>query len=168
MLLLLVVPLGVLLGRALLPDQTLFSNDGPLGRLMAECHRLPESFTGVWQDLNSSGYREQGALPNLSSAMRWLLHPVAFSKLYALLSLLMLGMAAWIFFRQWGLSSPACLLGGLAAALNSTFFSTACWGVAAQPLAVATTLLALAALCEINSWRGWVRTLLAGFAVALG
>jgi len=46
MALLLFVVLSVLLCGDYLPGNILFSNDGPLGRLMAQCHRLPARFTG--------------------------------------------------------------------------------------------------------------------------
>ena len=114
------------------PGRILFSNDGPLGRLVSDSHRLPDRFTGCWQDLNTLGYREAAATPSLSFGLQWLLKPVAFSKFYAPVALLMLGLAAWYFFRVSGLAPPACLLGGLAVVLNSSFFSVAAWGVAAH------------------------------------
>src|ERR1700733_5759894 len=92
--------LSLMLGRAYLPGWTQFSNDGPLGRLVSQCHRLPDAFTGVWEDLNSVGYREQGALPTLTYGFRLLVKPLLFSKFYATLALLILGMGAWTFFRQ--------------------------------------------------------------------
>ncbi len=148
MLLILCVVITVLLGGAFLPGRTLFSNDGPLGRLMSQCHQLPSSFTGVWEDLNSVGYREQGALPNITCGLRLVLHPVLFSKFYVAVAILILGMGAWCFFRQLKLSAMACLLGGLAAALNSDFFSTGCWGVASHPITVGMAFFAMAALLK--------------------
>src|ERR1700733_3151824 len=100
MLALLFTVITVLLGADYLPGQTQFSNDGPLGRLVSQCHRLPDAFTGVWEDLNSVGYREQGALPTLTYGFRLLVKPLLFSKFYATLALLILGMGAWTFFRQ--------------------------------------------------------------------
>src|SRR5579872_6721837 len=61
------------------PGYTLFSNDGPLGALMVQCRHVPESFTGVWDDLNSIGYREGGAVPSITYGLLWLLGPVGFS-----------------------------------------------------------------------------------------
>ena len=113
--------LVILLGGVFSPGQTLFSNDGPLGELMAQCHRLPGRFLGCWIDLNSVGFGGGAASPSITFALLWLLGPVFFSKLYAILSLLILGLGAWCFFRQLKLSVPACLLGGLAAMLNSRF-----------------------------------------------
>src|SRR3974377_1491862 len=63
------------------PGLTLFSNDGPLGRLMAECHRCPARFTGCWNDLNIVGYREGSAFANISFELQWFLQPITFSKL---------------------------------------------------------------------------------------
>ncbi|HWF18777.1 MAG TPA: hypothetical protein VG754_05890, partial [Verrucomicrobiae bacterium] len=168
MLLLLVVIITILLGGAFLPGRTLFSNDGPLGRLMSQCHRLPDAFHGVWEDLNSVGYREQGALPNITDGLLLLLHPILLSKFYAAIAILILGLSAWCFFRQLGLGPAACILGGLAAALNSDFFSEACWGVASHPITVGLAFFAMAALVKTSTWRSWLYALLAGAAVGMG
>ncbi len=82
MFLLLAVLISLLFGITWLPGHTLFSNDGPLGRLVSECHRLPDAFSGVWEDLNTIGYREQGALPDITYGLRLVLGPVLFSKFY--------------------------------------------------------------------------------------
>ena len=167
MALLLLGVLGLLLGRAWLPGQTLFSNDGPLGRLMSDCHQLPSRFFGCWQDLNSIGYREGSAVPGVSYGLEWVLGPLGFSKFYASVALFFLGASAWCLFRQWRLAPAACLLGGLAASLNSTFFSAACWGVAAHAIAVGMGFLALAALARVSSPQRWLRVPLAGFALGI-
>ena len=167
MLVLLFIALSLFFYRVYLPGHTLFSNDGPLARLMAESHKLPERFTGCWQDLNSAGYREPGAMPDISYALLLLLKPVGFSKFYAIASLLVLGLGAWCFFRQSGLAPPACILGGFAAAFNSTFFSDACWGTAGHCIAIGMTFFALAALADNSSPRRWLRVILAGLAVGL-
>jgi hypothetical protein len=159
--------LALLFHKSFFPGQVLFSNDGPLGRLVSQCHRMPASFTGTWQDLNVMGIREGGALPNITSGLRLLLGPFGFSKFYAPLALMILSASAWSFFRRIKLVPAACVLGGLAAMLNSTFFSAACWGVASQPLTVAMIFLALTALVGTAGARGWVQTLLAGFAVGI-
>jgi hypothetical protein len=136
--------------QILAPGQVVFSNDGPVGQLASASHQLPARFTGCWEDL------------------QWLLRPVLFSKLYAPLSILILGLSAWVFFREMKLSAPACVLGGLAAMLHSTFFSVACWGIAAHTLTIAMTFLALAALTDTTSPRRWMRTVLAGLCVGMG
>ena len=167
MLLVLAVVLGTLLCRTYLPGRIPFSNDGPLGRLMAQCHRLPARFTGCWEDLNLLGDRDWGAVPSISFGLQYLLGPLLFAKFYALLALMLLGLAAWCFFRQSGLAPPACLLGGLAAALCSGCFSAACWGVASHPITVGMIFLALAALADTSSPRRWLRVVLGGLAVGM-
>jgi hypothetical protein len=167
MLVLLFITLSFFFRGVFLPGHTLFSNDGPLARLMAESHKLPERFTGCWQDLNSAGYREPGAMPDISYGLLLLLKPVAFSKFYVIAALTVLGLGAWCFFRQSGLAPPACILGGLAAVFNSTFFSDACWGTAGHCIAVGMIFFALAALVDNSSPRRWLRVILAGLAVGM-
>src|SRR5580692_10481682 len=111
MLALLAAVICVLLGQNFLPGQTQFSNDGPLGRQVSQCHRLPDAFTGVWEDLNTIGYREQGAAPDLTFGLLFFLGPIIYSKFYVPVALLILGMGAWFFFRQLGLASAACIIG---------------------------------------------------------
>jgi hypothetical protein len=166
-LLLIFVVLGILFHNCFLPGYTLFSNDGPLGALEVQARHLPEAFSGVWEDLNSIGYREGGAMPSITYALLWLLGPVGFSKFYAPIVLCILGFSAWWFFRRLGLVPLACVLGGVAATLNSGFFSSACWGVASHPLTIALSYLALGALVD-SSGRKWMSVILAGFAVGMG
>lgn len=168
MLLVLAVVISLLLGGGYLPGHIQFSNDGPLGRLVAQCHELPGRFTGCWNDLNFVGYSEGAALPGIGFGLQYLLKPVFFSKFYVPLALLILGFGAWCFFRQLGLNSAACVLGGLAATLNSAFFSVACWGVAAHAITVGLCFFALAALANTGSPLRWWRVALAGFAVGMG
>jgi hypothetical protein len=164
----LLVLLGLLFWDGLLPGRTVFSNDGPLGRISSQCARLPANFSGCWEDLTWLGGSAPSASPDVSSLLALALGPLGFSKVYAPFALLFLGLSAWLCFRQWKFSPAACMIGAIAAALNSGFFSTACWGVAAQPLSFGLDFLALAALADQTSPRRWVRILLAGFAVGLG
>jgi hypothetical protein len=168
MFLLLLAVLSLFLPGVYLPDQTLFSNDGPLGRLMAQCHQMPGRFTGCWEDLNGIGFNGGTAPPGITSGLQLLLKPVWFSKLYALVSLIILGLGAWCLFVNLRLAPAACYLGGLAAALNSNFFSVACWGVAAQAINAGMFFFALAALMDTSSPRRWLRVILAGLAVGMG
>lgn len=160
--------LMVLLHRVFLPGETLFSNDGPLSQLMAQCHRLPSRFAGCWLDLGGVGLNGGAALPGISFGLQWLLGPTWFSKLYAIVSLLLLGIGAWYFFRQSRLTPVACVLGGLTAILNSTFFSVACWGMSPHVLAAAMSFLALGALADRSPKGRWLRVILAGFAIGMG
>jgi Bacterial membrane protein YfhO len=167
MLVLLLFTLSLLFHGVFVPGHTLFSNDGPLARLIATSHKLPERFTGCWYDLNSVGFREPGAMPDVSYGLLLLLKPVAFSKFYVIVALTVLGLGAWCFFRQCGLAPPACILGGFAAVLNSEFFSDACWGTAGHCIGIGMTFFALAALADNTSPRRWLRVILAGLAVGL-
>ncbi len=164
----LLVVLGFLFRYGLLPSRTVFSNDGPLGTISSKCTSLPEGFSGYWQDLNWLGGAGPSAPPSVTQGLALVFGKLIFSKIYAPFALLFLGLSAWLCFRQWKFSPLACLLGGIAVALNSDFFSTACWGVASQPLSFGLDFLALAALADQSSPRRWLRLALAGLAVGMG
>ena len=164
--------LGVILGclflRSFDPAWVVFANDGPLGAMMAERGRLPEALFGSWADLNGYGTRDAGALPNLTCGLLWILGPLGFAKFYAPITLLFLGGCAWFLCRQLGLGALAAMLGGLAAALCSTFFGVACWGVGPQALCFGLNYVALALVVSPYPLRSWVRYPLAGLAVGMG
>ena len=164
----LLVLLGFLFWDGLRPGRTVFSNDGPLGAISSQCAKPPEVFFGYWQDLNWLGGAAPTPGPTVTAVPATVGGPLLFSKIYAPFALLFLGLSAWLCFRQWKLSPLACILGGIAASLNSDFFSTACWGVASQPLSFGLFFLALAALADETSPRRWLRVVLAGFAVGMG
>jgi hypothetical protein len=145
---------------------------------MSRSHAVPETFTGGWQDLNSLGFREAGASPSITYLLAWMAGPLWYSRLYAPFSLLFLGLGAWCFFRQLKLVPLACLLGALAASLNSGFFSAACWGVAGHPITIGLSFFALAALVNVSSDDGagialgqglksWLKVALAGLTVGM-
>jgi hypothetical protein len=162
------VVLLVLFRHSFVPDLTLFSNDGPLGTLSAECGKYPSGFFGVWNDLNWLGSRGIGASPNLSSILGWAAKPILFSKIYPPFALFLVGAAAWFLFRQLGFQPIVCLLGGVAAILNSSVFSIACWGLPAWSLARAMVYLGLGLLVSPRIKNTWLRAALAGFAVGMG
>src|ERR1017187_4072337 len=164
----LVVILGFLFRDGLVPGRTVFSNDGPLGAISSKCGQYPSGFFGMWLDLNWIGNAAASGSPDVSATLGMLCDPLIFSKIFAPFALLFLGLSAWLCFRQWRLSPLACILGGIAAALNSDFFYTACWGVASQPLSFGCDFLALAALADQTSPKRWLRVALAGFAVGMG
>src|SRR5579872_3229948 len=164
----LLVALGGLFFRSFDPNLVIFSNDGPLGAISSNFGHLPDAFTGVWQDLNWIGGEGISASPSLTMAVDMLIKPLGYAKFMAPLALLFLGLSAWLFFRQLNLTPIACIIGGLAVALNSDFLSTACWGVVAQPVCFSAGYLALAALANPSARHSWIRVILAGFAVGLG
>lgn len=158
--------LAVLFPQSFQAGQVLFSNDGPLGPISADNAAFPGLFAGYWADLNWLGGAQPSATPNLTAALLSLGGPIGYAKFFAPLTLLILGIATWLFFRQSGFRPWVCFLGGLAAALNSDFFSYACWGLGSLALTVAATFLALAALAT-SAAKGWLRAALAGLAVGL-
>ena len=169
--LLLAVLLAVLFWKSFMPGYVHFSNDGPLGQQNAAWARLPAGFAGVWGDLNDIGNSGGSFAPDLTTIFRWLIGPVGYSKFLAPFALFVLGLGAWTFFRQLKFSPLAATLGGLAAALNSAFFSTACWGVASQQIAIGFAYFALALVVsntpETPALTRWMRWVLAGLAVGV-
>ncbi|MCX8092434.1 MAG: hypothetical protein N3I86_16135, partial [Verrucomicrobiae bacterium] len=157
----------LLFHRSVHPDYVHFSNDGPLGALNLKAVEAPSAFKGVWFDSNGIGFNGGAFAPALTQTLAWLLGPLYFAKFFPALAILFVGLCAWVFFRQLQLSTTACFLGGLAAALNSDFFSTACWGVGSQTVAFGFDFLALAAVVGAPPrWR-WAGYALAGLCVGL-
>ncbi|HEX5398602.1 MAG TPA: hypothetical protein VFY06_06080 [Verrucomicrobiae bacterium] len=163
--------LAVLFWKSFVPGYVHFSNDGPLGQQVAAWAKLPGGFTGAWGDLNDIGNNGGSFVPDFSALFRWLVGPVAFAKFFPPFALFILGLGAWTFFRQLKFSPLAATLGGLAAALNSAFFSSACWGVATQQIGIGMDFFALALVVsnspETPALLRWVRLVLAGLCVGV-
>ncbi len=138
------VVLGVLFWRSFLPEYVFFSNDGPLGVQNAAWLQMPSGITGMWDDLNYLGGSGGAYTPSITALLHVVLSPIYFAKFYPAAALFVLGLGTWTLFRQLKLSPMAAILGALAAMLNSTFFSTACWGVSSQEIAVGMDSFALA------------------------
>jgi hypothetical protein len=168
---LLAVILLCLFWRSFLPGFVHFSNDGPLGQQNASWLQLPAAFTGSWADLNDIGNSPGASPPDLNLLCRWMLGAVGYSKFFPPITLFILGFSAWCFFRQLNFSPLAAALGALAAALNSNFFFTACWGLAGQLDAFSMDFLAMALVVSISSatppLTRWIRLALAGLAVGV-
>src|SRR5438876_803621 len=167
--------LCLLFWRSFNPAYVLFSNDNPLGQVVASRNSQLAGFTGVWQNLNWLGGEGVSSLPSITTAFTLATTPELFERIYAPLSLLLVGISACFCLRQFGLIAPACVLGGLAAALNSDFFSTACWGVPAHAITFACNFIALGLLAGARTRRscrlkpsGWGRMVGAGLAVGMG
>jgi hypothetical protein len=166
-LVLLVALLGRLFAKSFQPDSILFSSDGPLGNNAAAYAALPDAFSGMWLDLNWVGGPGGSAFPSLTYLLLWALGPLYFAKFYAPSSLLFLGLATWVCCRQLGFRPFVATLGAVAAALNTGFFSYACWGLGTVAFAAGWTFLAVAALSTHATPRGWLRAVLAGFATGM-
>jgi hypothetical protein len=168
---LLTLVLVFLFWRSFVPGYVLFSNDGPLGQQMAAWVQLPGTITGTWADLNSIGSNGGAAPPTPNVLIRWILGPLGLANFLAPIALLTLGLGAWTFFRQLRFTPLAATLGALAAMLNSTFFSGACWGVATQEIGIGMIFFALALVASSSParplWNRWARIALAGFAVGI-
>jgi len=160
------VVLVVLFYRSFFPGWVQVSNDSPLGALNAAWLNPWQSLTGQWLDLYWLG-RYTGSLPLDLNSLFSLLGPVGYSKFMPLLSVLFLGICAWIFFRQLKLSPGLCLAASLAAALNMNFFSNICWGLGTRGLTLGWIFLALAALLKAGPRGNWLKVIVAGFAVGM-
>src|SRR5581483_4807137 len=164
---LLVLILSLLFWQSVLPHFVLFSNDGPLGQMAAVDTRLPGRFTGTWHSLSWLGSQGPAAAITVTTLSATIFSPMLFLKIYAPMTLLLTGLCAWLFFRQLRLSSMACVLGGLAAALNMHFFSVACWGQGSWDIGAAMAFLALSAIVTPAIKQLWGRAILAGLATGM-
>jgi len=147
---------------------TLFSNDGPLGVINSEALRVPGAFTGMWMDLYWLGSNASAASVSITYLLVWLLSPVGYAKFYEPISLFLLGLCAWAFFRTLKLPRGMAIVASLAAALNMNFFSNTCWGLGSRALTLAMVFLALAALNTRRVGNRWLNATLAGLAVGMG
>src|SRR5271154_1017194 len=111
---LLALVLGLLFYQSLIPPEVVFSNDGPLGGLAAAQNQLPQTFTGLWADLNSIGSNAGIATPSISSLLRAIAGPVGYAKFFTPAALFILGLGALTFFRALKFSPLAVALGTLA------------------------------------------------------
>ena len=164
----LVLVLACLFFEAFSPEKVHFSNDGPLGLVSSQSKYALSNFGGTWHSLNWLGTQWVASAPDLSNTFHLILGAVNHAKFFPALCLLTLGLCAWMFFRQLRFSPGVCVVGALAVALNSDYFSVACWGVAEQALCLGMNFLALAALADTSGRRLGIRLMLAGFAVGMG
>ncbi len=153
--------LGFLFRESFEAEKVVFANDAPLGAIQSHANdeRLGWSF---WQDLNWVGGEAPSAMPNFTKAFfegcLWLggdQGAILFAQWYQPVSLVLLGVCAWLFFRALKFRQPVCLLGGLAAALNGDFFTYACWGLPSVALGAAGALLAMTAMVRALRETGW-------------
>jgi hypothetical protein len=164
----LAVILAALFHKCFQKDIIAFSNDGPLGIQITKCSALPSAFRGIWWDLYWIGSNGTHAPASPIFLFLWLLGPVGYSKFSEPLSLLFLGICAWFFFRSLRLHPALSLVAAIAAALNSNFFSNACWGLGSRSITLGCAFLALAALNARRIGKPWLNAILAGLAVGMG
>ncbi len=166
----LILPVALLFQKSFHQEMVLFSSDGPLGMIAGRQFVLPSGFSGMWSDSNWLGASMGTPAPNYTFLLFWLLGPVGTAKFLAPLSVLALGLAATFCSRTFGFRPMVCLLAGLAAELNSNFFSNACWGVGTRCTSLAAAFLAIAAIWSSRSgpWQvRLVKLILGGLATGL-
>ena len=162
--------LAILFSGSFKADLAHFANDGPLGAQASRLYELPGAFFGIWSDIYWVGSNGGNYTANFTGLLLWLLGPILFNKFVVPSALLLLGVSAGVFFRQLRFPALPCVLGGIAAALNSNFLSNACWGLPSRALALAAMFLALAA--AQSSLHGgtlsrWLKSILAGLCIGL-
>ncbi len=166
----------LLFGKSFSSAYTLFSNDGPLGQVAAQAVYDESSFDGYWNDTYWVGRHMPSAPFNVTLLIYQVIGSplfgkqgaVYFLKFYAPLSLLLLGMSAWLFCRQMRFHPVVCVLVGIASALNVNALSNAAWGLPSFAITRAMCFLAMAAIVSPAIKRDWMRLVLAGCAVGVG
>ena len=156
--------LAVLCHDGFKPHHVMWANDTALGALDASCARLPATYTGVWLDLNWIGVKEPSSSPTLATLLATFISPELYLKIFAPLTMLLLGFSAWVLFRQLKFAPMVCVVGGLGAGLNMHCFSDASWGLGTWNIALAMIFLALAALVSGSIRQTWIKAALAGLA----
>lgn len=146
------------------PDLALFANDGPLGAVTSRVGGFPQCWLGMWSDLNWLGF-DGGSMPlSWNYLLLAIAGPRAFINFAPALASMLLGLSAYAFGRSSGWRQPVAAIVGVAAALNSDFFSYACWGLSTLTTCVASVFFSLAAL----QWKPlprWLRCAIAGAAL---
>jgi hypothetical protein len=163
----LTIIVAVLFHESFKPAMVHFSSDGPLGIMAAKDLALPDGFSGLWFDSNWLGGSLGGSAPCFTFFMMWVLGPLGSAKFLMATFVLVLGLCAAFCFRIFGFRPMVCLLGGIAAELNSNFLSNSCWGVGSRCSSLAATFLALAALWSSRRSYPWLKIVLAGFATGM-
>lgn len=163
--------LGIVLAglfyKSFVPGQYLFFNDTPLGQSQAAAYQFPGAFVGRWIDLSWLGIEIPSAAPDISTMIASVTSTPGYYKFFIPLTLLIVGLSAWLFFRQLRFSPMVCLVGGLAAGLNMQFLSIGCWGLGTWTLASASMFLGLAAMVSPAIKQGWLRAVLAGLGIGM-
>ncbi len=159
--------LAVLFHKGFEPYQVHFSLDEPLGWLKADASRAPGTCAGHWCDFGWIGAEIPAASPCVSIFLASIFPPELLLKFYAPFTLLLLGFSAWLMFRELGFGRQVCVLGGIAAGLNTMFLSVACWGLGRWTVAFAMIFLAIAALATKSIRQSWAKAIFAGCAVGL-
>ena len=167
----LAILLGLLFWKSFLPGVVHFSNDGPLGALVADQMNPKDGISGQWIDLNSTGLGAGNTPVGIWSFLWIAMGAVCYSKFITPICLFILGLCSWFFFRRLGFAPAVAIVGAVAATLNTCFLSDACWGVAPHSTAFGMDMLAMGlvslAMTQKNPVRKWTLVALAGMAVGM-
>lgn len=159
--------LSVLCYQAYLPHRVFWANDVPLGAMLDPSAQLPGTFAGHWGILYYIGGSSPSSSPSLSTLLQMIVSPYVYLRIFAPLTMLVLGVGAYTFFRQLGFARPVCIIGGLAAGLNMHCFSNAAWGLGWWNISAAMFFFALAALVSPTIRPLWVKGAICGFALGM-
>jgi hypothetical protein len=153
----------------LIPQNTLFANDGTLGLLKSQEKISLSNLLSVWIPNGWIGYTQPSATINLTTLLFVIFDAVLFSKLNVPLSLLFLGLSIFYFCHTAGFKPIVGLLAGISAAFNSNPFSYACWGLAPKAITLSFAVLSIAFLLnkDWKRWKSWTRVMISGFFVGL-
>src|SRR5882724_11112315 len=157
MALLLALVLSLFFWQSFLPNKVVFANDDPLGAISAEEIQMPAAAKGVWVNLNWLGNESLSPSPDVTTLLLFCASPRVFLNIFYPLSLFVAGMGACFCLRKFKLAPLACILGGLAAALNGDFLSMACWGLASDVIAFGATYFALGLVADASGPRRWIK-----------
>ncbi len=146
----------------------MWCNDTSLGEFKVASARLPDDYAGHWMSESWIGVKTPAASPDLATILATFISPEMYLKIFTPLTMLLLGLSAWVLFRQLKFSPMASVAGGLAAGLNMHCFSNACWGTGTWNIAMAMTFLAVAVLVSDSIRHHWMKAALAGLAVGMG
>jgi hypothetical protein len=142
----LAIILAALWHKSFHPDFVPFANDGPLGLMEAAANKDAGLYQPRWDDLNGLGFPNTYVPPSFTVTLTKILGNVYFLKFFPPISSLILGCSMWLFLNKLKLVKPAVWFGGLAASLNSDFFSYAAWGLGTLNIAIASVLFAMTIL----------------------
>lgn len=146
----------------------LYSSDGPLSTLKTAHNKMPDGFSGKWQDIYKLG-KPAGAAPvNLTWLFLWVAGAEFFAKWYIPATLVFLGASIWTYMRSKGFQPWICAIAGVAGLLNSNFFSYGCWGLGTIVLSAGLFFLALASWSARERFGNYPSALICGLCLGLG
>ena len=159
--------LAVLCHEGFLPHRVHWANDVPLGAMLDPSDRLPGTFLGHWTTLYWIGGATASSSPAFSTLLQTIFPPTIYLKIFMPLSMLFLGLGAWLFFRQSGFAPAVCIVGALGAGLNMHYFSNSTWGLGTWAISAGMVFVALAVIASPAIRPSWIKGALAGLCAGM-